>query len=94
MISLPASTHIWIAASVTDLRRGFSGLSAVAQTVSLRRSERELIPMAKALNIGVTAWSPLAGGVLTGKYHGAKPASYAAPVIAPPTYVPFHRQIR
>ena len=32
--------------------------------------ERELIPMAKALNIGVTAWSPLAGGVLTGKYHG------------------------
>jgi len=26
--------------------------------------------MAKALNVGVTAWSPLAGGVLTGKYHG------------------------
>jgi aryl-alcohol dehydrogenase-like predicted oxidoreductase len=31
--------------------------------------ERELIPMAKAMNIGVTAWSPLAGGVLTSKYH-------------------------
>jgi aryl-alcohol dehydrogenase-like predicted oxidoreductase len=30
----------------------------------------ELIPMAKALNLGVLAWSPLAGGVLTGKYHG------------------------
>src|SRR2546423_3440340 len=27
-------------------------------------------PMAKALNLGLTAWSPLAGGVLTGKYHG------------------------
>ena len=26
--------------------------------------------MAKALNIGVTAWSPLANGILTGKYHG------------------------
>lgn len=26
--------------------------------------------MAQALNIGVTAWSPLVGGVLTGKYHG------------------------
>ena len=26
--------------------------------------------MAQALNIGFTAWSPLAGGVLTGKYHG------------------------
>jgi len=32
--------------------------------------ERELIPMAKALNLGLTAWSPLANGVLTGKYHG------------------------
>jgi aryl-alcohol dehydrogenase-like predicted oxidoreductase len=35
-----------------------------------RSVERELIPMARALNVGVTAWSPLAGGVLTGKYHG------------------------
>jgi len=26
--------------------------------------------MAKALNLGVLAWSPLAGGVLSGKYHG------------------------
>ena len=26
--------------------------------------------MAKALNLGLTAWSPLAGGILTGKYHG------------------------
>ena len=26
--------------------------------------------MAKALPTGVVAWSPLAGGVLTGKYHG------------------------
>ncbi len=35
-----------------------------------RSVERELVPMAKALNIGLTAWSPLAGGILTGKYHG------------------------
>ena len=33
MISLPSGTHIWIAAGVTDLRRGFTGLSAIAQTV-------------------------------------------------------------
>ena len=26
--------------------------------------------MAKALNLGFTAWSPLARGMLTGKYHG------------------------
>src|ERR1700724_3241138 len=30
----------------------------------------EMIPMAHALNLGVSAWSPLAKGVLTGKYHG------------------------
>jgi aryl-alcohol dehydrogenase-like predicted oxidoreductase len=34
-----------------------------------RTVERELIPMAKALHLGVLAFSPLAGGVLTGKYH-------------------------
>ncbi len=33
MISLPHATSIWIAAGVTDMRRGFTGLSAVAQTV-------------------------------------------------------------
>ena len=33
MISLPAGARIWIAAGVTDLRRGFTGLSALAQTV-------------------------------------------------------------
>jgi aryl-alcohol dehydrogenase-like predicted oxidoreductase len=27
--------------------------------------------MARTLNVGVTAWSPLAGGLLTGKYHGS-----------------------
>ena len=37
-----------------------------------RTVERELIPMADALGIGVTAWSPLAGGVLTGKYTQGK----------------------
>ena len=33
MISVPSGTDIWIAAGVTDLWRGFTGLSAVAQTV-------------------------------------------------------------
>ncbi len=33
MIGVPASTEIWIAAGVTDLRRGFTGLSAIAQTI-------------------------------------------------------------
>ena len=32
MITLSPRTHIWIAAGVTDLRRGFDGLSALVQT--------------------------------------------------------------
>ena len=32
MIALPTGTKIWIAAGVTDLRRGFTGLSATIQT--------------------------------------------------------------
>ncbi len=33
MIQLPVGTKIWIAAGVTDLRRGFDGLSALVQNV-------------------------------------------------------------
>ena len=33
MIAVPAGTRIWIAAGVTDLRKGFTGLSATVQTV-------------------------------------------------------------
>jgi transposase len=32
MLTLPAGTQIWIAAGRTDLRRGFTGLSAIVQT--------------------------------------------------------------
>ena len=33
-------------------------------------AERELLPMAEALGLAATLWSPLAGGFLTGKYRG------------------------
>ncbi len=45
----------------------FVGLQ-IEYSLMERTVERELIPMAEALGLGVTAWSPLAGGVLTGKY--------------------------
>lgn len=38
-----------------------------------RRLERELIPMAQTYGIGIIPWSPLAGGLLTGKYHRNAP---------------------
>lgn len=63
----------WIAQANTlaDLR-GWSRFAAIQVEYNLieRSVERELIPVAKALNLGVTAWAPLANGVLTGKYHG------------------------
>jgi aryl-alcohol dehydrogenase-like predicted oxidoreductase len=63
----------WIAQANTLAHlRGWSPFIGLQIEYSLveRTVERELIPMAKALNLGLTAWSPLAGGVLTGKYHG------------------------
>jgi aryl-alcohol dehydrogenase-like predicted oxidoreductase len=63
----------WIAqANTLASLRGWSPFVGLQIEYSLveRTVERELIPMAKALSLGVTAWSPLAGGVLTGKYHG------------------------
>ena len=64
----------WWIAQVNTLAelRGWAQFVGLQIEYSLieRTVERELIPMAKALNLGVLAWSPLASGVLTGKYHG------------------------
>jgi aryl-alcohol dehydrogenase-like predicted oxidoreductase len=38
-----------------------------------RRIERELMPMAQSYGIGLTIWSPLAGGFLSGKYQRGTP---------------------
>jgi aryl-alcohol dehydrogenase-like predicted oxidoreductase len=38
-----------------------------------RRVESELAPIAESLGIGLTTWSPLASGILTGKYNDGIP---------------------
>ena len=55
--------------TIADLR-GWSPLAAVQLEYSLieRTPERDLLPMAEELGLGTVLWSPLAGGVLTGKY--------------------------
>jgi aryl-alcohol dehydrogenase-like predicted oxidoreductase len=66
----------WVAqANTLATLRGWTPFAGLQIEYSLmeRTVERELIPMAKALNVTVTAWSPLAGGVLTGKYHSGQP---------------------
>lgn len=55
--------------AIADLR-GWSPLVALQIEYSLieRTAERDLIPMAREMGLGVMPYSPLAGGVLTGKY--------------------------
>src|SRR3989442_551907 len=43
-----------------------------------RRVERELVPMAQTYGVGLTIWSPLAGGFLSGKYRRGAPKPAAA----------------
>jgi aryl-alcohol dehydrogenase-like predicted oxidoreductase len=57
------------AQTIAELR-GWSPISGIQIEYSLveRTADRELLPMAEALGLGVTLWSPLGGGLLTGKY--------------------------
>jgi len=69
----------WIAQANTMASfQGWSPFVGLQIEYSLveRTAERELLPMTAALGLGVTAWSPLAGGILSGKYRSAE-ASHA-----------------
>lgn len=63
----------WIVSQANTLAnlKGWTEFASIQIEYSLieRTSERELFPMANALDIGITAWSPLGSGVLTGKYN-------------------------
>ncbi|MCX7735964.1 MAG: aldo/keto reductase [Candidatus Kapabacteria bacterium] len=50
---------------------GWHKFDAIQVEYSLlqRTTEYDLIPMANTLKLGILAWAPLAGGVLTGKYN-------------------------
>jgi aryl-alcohol dehydrogenase-like predicted oxidoreductase len=57
-------------ANVTARFRGWSAFIGLQIEYSLleRSVEQELVPMARELGLGITPWSPLASGVLSGKY--------------------------
>ena len=67
----------WVVAKANTLAevRGWTPFVGLQIEYSLieRTPERELLPMASGMGLTVTAWSPLAGGVLTGKYADPKP---------------------
>ncbi|MBE5215671.1 aldo/keto reductase [Pectobacterium quasiaquaticum] len=54
--------------------RGWSRIAGIQVEYSLvqRTAERELLPMAEAMGLAATLWSPLGGGLLTGKYRKSK----------------------
>ena len=67
-----SDTPAWIVSRANTIAelRGWSQFIGLQVEYSLleRSVERDLIPMADALEIGITAWAPIAGGALSGKY--------------------------
>ena len=67
-----SDTPAWYVARAKTIaeKEGKDGLIALQLEYSLveRNIEREHIPAAQELGLGITPWSPLAGGFLTGKY--------------------------
>jgi aryl-alcohol dehydrogenase-like predicted oxidoreductase len=73
----------WVVARAQTMAelQGWSRFVALQLHYSLaeRSVERELLGCAQALGLAVTAWSPLAGGVLTGKYAASAEARAGQP---------------
>lgn len=67
-----SDTPAWkiVEANVTSRFRGWSAFIGLQIEYSLleRSVEQELVPMALELGLGITPWSPLKSGVLSGKY--------------------------
>jgi len=79
-----SDTPAWIVSRANALAelRGWTSFAGIQIEYSLiqRTVERELLPMARALDLAVTAWGPIGGGVLSGKYNpDASPGQKAEP---------------
>ncbi|MDX2135016.1 MAG: aldo/keto reductase [Saprospiraceae bacterium] len=72
-----SDTPAWVvsrANTMADLRgwTAYAGLQ-IEYSLLQRTPERDLLPMAAALDLAVTPWGALGGGVLTGKYLKGEP---------------------
>src|SRR5882757_6752806 len=67
-----SDTPAWkvVEANITARFRGWSAFIGLQIEYSLleRTVEQELVPMARDLGLGITPWSPLKSGALSGKY--------------------------
>jgi aryl-alcohol dehydrogenase-like predicted oxidoreductase len=72
-----SDTPAWIIARANALAEanGWTPFVAVQAPYNLIRRDldREIMPMARQLDLAVTAWAPIAGGVLSGKYNQGQP---------------------
>ena len=84
----------WQLAATATHQRSWPGRAPLVSTqmeysLLQRGVEREVLPAAAALQVGLLPWSPLGRGVLTGKYRGGVPAESRgaterfAPFVAP-----------
>ncbi len=87
-----AAWQIMKALAISDKRNWARFESVQAYyTIAGRDLEREILPLLADQQLGLMVWSPLAGGLLTGKYRpddkgpaGARRASYDFPVVDKP----------
>ncbi|MEX5718447.1 aldo/keto reductase [Geodermatophilus maliterrae] len=68
----------WQTAQAATWQRAWPGRTPLVSTqveysLLQRGVEREVVPAAEALGLGVLAWSPLGRGLLTGKYRAGTP---------------------
>ncbi len=72
-----SDTPAWVVARANTLAewRGWTPFAGLQVPYSLlqRDIERELLPLAEATGMTLAAWSPLGGGVLSGKFTGPGP---------------------
>ena len=82
-----SDTPAWIVSHAQTIAqlRGWTPFSVLQIEYSLaqRTVERDLIPMARALGLSVAPWSPLANGVLSGKYSQGETSDNRGFPIAP-----------
>jgi len=87
-----AAWHIMKALAISD-QRGWARFESVQAyyTIAGRDLEREIVPLLQDQKLGLMVWSPLAGGLLSGKYsadgkgpEGARRTSFDFPVVDKP----------
>jgi aryl-alcohol dehydrogenase-like predicted oxidoreductase len=91
-LSNMAAWQIMKALAISDKRNWAKFVSLQAYyTIAGRDLERELIPLCQDQGLGIMVWSPLAGGLLSGKYSadsqgpaGARRTTFDFPIVDKP----------